>query len=219
VHASPICRHELVLVGAAHELRTPLTVARGHLELLQRQRDSPLVEVALDELDRLGRIVERMLLIAELESEPPGFEPVRLASLLADATAARPEVRIGDSVEREVAGDEDLLLLALDELLANSLERVLPGEQAVVSARASGDGVEISVADACRGADAISEDVFACFARVDHGRGRAIGGAGLGLAIVRAVAHTHGGRCGMRARDPKPGTDWWLWLPALAAGE
>lgn len=218
MHASPICHHELLLVGAAHELRTPLTVARGHLELLQRQRASPFVEVALEELDRLGRIVERMLLIAELETEPPASEPVQLRSVLADATAARPEVQIGETVEREVAGDEDLLLLALDELLANSLERVLPGEQVVVAARASGDGVEISVTGACRGVDAISEDAFACFARVDQDRGRAHGGAGLGLAIVRAVAHAHGGRCGVRARVAKQGAEWWLWLPALAAG-
>lgn len=216
VDASPICRQELLLVGAAHELRTPLTVARGHLELLQRERDSPLLGVALDELDRLGRLVDRMLLVAELETEPPPSGPVGVASLLAGATAARPGVQIGGSVEREVAGDEGLLLLALDELLANSIDRALPGEQVVVAAHASGDGVEISVSDACPGADAVGEHVFACFARADQDRGRSSGGAGLGLAIVRAVARAHGGRCGIRARGPKPGAEWWLWLPALA---
>jgi signal transduction histidine kinase len=87
----------------------------------------------------------------------------------------------------------------------------------VVAAHESGDGVEISVSNAFCAADAVSEDVFACFARVDQNRGRSNGGAGLGLAIVRAVAHAYGGECGIRARDPRPGAEWWLWLPTLAA--
>ncbi|MDE3130046.1 MAG: HAMP domain-containing histidine kinase [Acidobacteriota bacterium] len=212
--ALPICRQELLLVGAAHELRTPLTVARGHLELLQRERDCPALEVALDELDRLARIVARMLLIAELETEPPVRGRIELASLLTDAAAARPRVQLATASRGAVAGDKATLLLALEELIANSLDRSFTDEPIVLASRESEDGVIISVTDHGPGVDEqCADNLFDCFARVERDRGRSSGGAGLGLAIVRAVVRAHHGRCGVRHRRSRPGAIWWLWLP------
>ena len=65
VRASLLDRQQRFLHDASHELRTPVTIARGHLELLRRdQQDSPELEVALDELGRIERIVDRLLLHA-----------------------------------------------------------------------------------------------------------------------------------------------------------
>lgn len=215
MHAQPICRQELLLAGAAHELRTPITVARGHLELLRRECDAPALAVALDELDRLGRVVARMLLIAELENGLPKLEPVDLTSLLAEAAAARSRVHLSASSEKTLSGDETLLLLALDELLANALERSPASEPVLLAGRAHEDGVEISVSDRAPG-NAVDSSLFDCFPRRDQHRGRVSGGAGLGLAIVRAVAHAHHGRCGVRDRERQPGAVWWFWLPVTA---
>lgn len=215
VYASPICRQELVLVGAAHELRTPLTVARGHLELLRRELNCPALEVALDELDRLGRIVARMLLIAELDTEPATCGRIELASLLAEAAAARPRVQIETAAPEAVVADKAMLLLALEELIANSLDRSPTDEPIVLACRESESGVIISVTDHGPGVDEeFADKVFDCFARVELDRGRSTGGAGLGLAIVRAVACAHHGRCGVYRREPGPSTSWWLWLPS-----
>ena len=72
MRASLLERQERFLHDASHELRTPVTIARGHLELLRREQpDSPELEVALDELGRMERIVERLLLLAK--SEQQGF--------------------------------------------------------------------------------------------------------------------------------------------------
>jgi two-component system, OmpR family, sensor kinase len=216
VRAPPICRQELLLVGAAHELRTPLTVVRGHLELLQRQSRSPTLGVVLDELDRLDRIVARMLLIVELERESPAFEQVDLSFLLSEAARVRPVVHVSPSAKTTISADARLLLLALDELLANSLARSRPDDSVLLATRAIHGGVEISVTDRGRGIDGETADrLFDCFARVEPDRSRSSGGAGLGLAIVRAVAHAHRGHCGVRTPDVQPGAAWWLWLPTV----
>jgi signal transduction histidine kinase len=172
-----------------------------------------MLEVALDELDRLSRIVARMLLIAELENDPPALQSVDLAPLLAEAAAARSGVHVSSSTEERVEGNETLLLLALDELLVNSLDRSLAGEPVLLAGSAREGGIEISVSGLAPAGAAVSS-LFDCFARAEQHRGRSSGGPGLGLAIVRAVAHAHGGRCGVRGRDPQLGTVWWLWLPA-----
>jgi signal transduction histidine kinase len=61
-------QQERFLHDASHELRTPVTIARGHLELLP---SSPELEVALEELERIDRIIDRLLLLAK--AEQPGF--------------------------------------------------------------------------------------------------------------------------------------------------
>ena len=85
MRASLLDRQERFLHDASHELRTPVTIARGHLELLRREQpDSPELEVALDELERMERIVERLLLLAKSEQQGLGFEEIDVEAFLSD---------------------------------------------------------------------------------------------------------------------------------------
>src|SRR5689334_22989371 len=77
MRASLLERQERFLHDASHELRTPVTIARGHLELLRGEHpDTPELEVALDEVGRMERIVERLLLLAKSEQQGFGFEEI-----------------------------------------------------------------------------------------------------------------------------------------------
>ena len=85
MRASLLERQERFLHDASHELRTPVTIARGHLELLRREQpDAPELEVALDELGRMERIVERLLLLAKSEQQGFAFEEIDLEAFLSD---------------------------------------------------------------------------------------------------------------------------------------
>jgi signal transduction histidine kinase len=201
--ASTLERQEGFLHDASHELRTPVTIARGHLELLERNGTSTAeVDVALDELKRMERIIERLLLLAR--TEQPGFlaaDRIAVEPFLEDVFMRWSEVaprtwRCGDIPSGTLRADEEALRIALDSLLENAVKYTQPGDGIEVRAAASGGELVIEVADDGDGIppDAL-ERIFDRFARADSARSRAHGGVGLGLAIVDAIAKAHGGRC------------------------
>ena len=96
--------------------------------------------------------------------------------------------------------DEEALRTALDALLENAVKHTEPDETIELRARSEGRELVIEVADGGRGVPSESiERIFDRFARVDDARNRAVGGAGLGLAIVDAIARAHGGSCSARS--------------------
>ena len=85
IRASLLERQERFLHDASHELRTPVTIARGHLELLRRERpETPELEVALDELGRMERLVDRLLLLAKSEQQGSAFQEIEVEAFLSD---------------------------------------------------------------------------------------------------------------------------------------
>jgi signal transduction histidine kinase len=202
--ASLLERQERFLHDASHELRTPVTIARGHLEVfrLTSAESPPELDVALDELERIERILERLLLLAKAEN--PDFllvERVDLMSFLEDVFMRWSEVqprtwRLGDLAAGVLFADSESLRIALDALLENAVKYTEDGDGIELSSHANGEGVVIEVTDAGCGvpADAL-ERIFERFARADAARTRAQGGVGLGLAIVDAIAKGHSGRC------------------------
>ena len=213
-----LTRQERFLHDASHELRTPVTIARGHLELLQREEYSPEVEVALDELGRMERIVDRLLLLAKAEQpELAAVAEVDLEPFLSDVFMRWSEVaprawRLDLDVAGAMRADPDGLRDALDALLENAVKYTQPGDAVELRARAERDGVVIEVAD--EGCGVLPEAlprIFDRWARADEPRTREHGGAGLGLAIVSAIARAHGGRCSVAARER--GTVFALHLP------
>jgi signal transduction histidine kinase len=193
-------RQEGFLHDVSHELLTPVTIARGHLELL-RPRSSE-VEVALDELQRIYRILGRLLLLAK--TERPDFivpEPIDLEAMLEDVFLRWSELgprawRLGDLAPGTLIADREALRAALDALLENAVKYSAPGTPIVLAARAEGGTARIVVRDqGCGIAPDAVEGIFERFGRADAARSRSLGGAGLGLAIVDAVAKAHGGRC------------------------
>ncbi len=223
MRASLLERQERFLHDASHELRTPVTIARGHLELLRREQpDAPELEVALDELSRIERIVERLLLLAKSEQQGPGLEEVEVESFLSDLFIRWSEVaprawRLDVDLEGRLLADPEALRNALDALLENAVKYTDPGDAVELAAHADGaGGVVIEVSDSGTGVppEALPR-IFDRWARADGARTRERGGAGLGLAIVAAVARAHGGRCSVTSL-PR-GTAFRLHLPVRAA--
>ena len=198
-------QEERLLHDVSHELRTPVTIARGHLELLGRRLgggDQPELAVTFDELGRIERIVERLLLLARAERpDSLALVSIQLVPFLEDVFMRWAEVaprawRLGEILDVTLRVDETWLRAALDALLENAVDYTEDHALIELSARGEDHAVVISVADEGLGIAAESLGlVFERFARADVSRSRREGGAGLGLSIVAAVARAHGGTC------------------------
>ena len=116
--------------NVSHELRTPVTIARGHLELLARRlgRASRELDVAFEELARMERIVDRILLLARAErGEWLDRGPVPLVPFVEDVFMRWAEVaprawRLGPIVDVVLDADETWLRAALDAMLENAVQ-------------------------------------------------------------------------------------------------
>jgi signal transduction histidine kinase len=201
--AALVDQQERFLHDVSHELRTPVTIARGQLEVLHRVGvRHPEVDVALDELERLERILERLLLLAK--TEQPDFlvlDEIDAEAFLEDVFMRWSEVaprswRLGSLVSGTLLADREGLRIMLDALLENAVKYTDVGDAIELRAHTAGGELLIEVADAGSGipADALSK-IFERFARADAARTRAAGGVGLGLAIVDAITKAHGGSC------------------------
>lgn len=215
-------RQEHFIHDASHELKTPVTIARGHLELARGNRAYAL-DVALDELRRIDTILGQLLLLST--AGQPDFltrEPIHLESFLEDVFIRWSEVaprnwRLGEVVPATIEADAERLRTALDALLDNAVK--YSDEHSTIELRARWDGhgqVAIAVEDEGIGIprDALQR-IFNRFGRADDARTRSAGGAGLGLAIVEAIAHRHGGRCTVQSGPH--GSVFSLHLPAATS--
>lgn len=189
------------LDDAGHELRTPITVVRGHLELLDDDPAERAATVALvtDELDRMNRMVNDLLLLAK--AERPDFlapGPLDLDELLGSVD---PKARALaddrgwhlDAGFGTFTGDRDRLTQALLNLVGNAVAHTDPGDAITIGGRLEPDAVRLWVTDT--GTGIAEEDLPHLFDRFRRGRDaqRRADGAGLGLAIVHAIATAHGG--------------------------
>ncbi len=205
---------------AGHELRTPITVVMGQLELMG---DDPAdraatLAVVTDELDRMARIVEDLLLLAKAEqTDFVRREPVELADLTTELLMKARS--LGDrewSLDACATGTADLdpqrITQAVLNLARNAVEHTDPGTAVAVGSAHDGDRLRIWVRD--DGAGVAPEDqerIFDRFSRGAHARRRS-DGAGLGLAIVTAVAAGHDGRVVLDSA-PGEGATFALELP------
>jgi signal transduction histidine kinase len=186
---------------AGHELRTPLTIIRGHLEILQAATDPAdriqLMSVISDELGRMARIVHDLQTLTK--ATQPGFirrAPVDLADLVDDAL--RRARALGDRdwqldarCEGVIEADRDRLTQALVQLAQNATQHTQPGDTVAIGCREEDGGVCFWVRDTVSCIpQADRERVFQRFVRAGGPRAE---GAGLGLSIVAAIAHAHGG--------------------------
>jgi signal transduction histidine kinase len=220
--AGLLAHQKRFLHDVSHELRTPVTIARGHLEVLQRLngKAAPEVDVALDELERIEHILERLLLLAK--SKQPDFVvlgDVEVEPFLEDVFMRWSVVprgwRLGKLSPGTLHADAEALRNALDALLENAVKYTQPSDSITLSARSLGGGLAIEVADEGPGLPSDGLDrLFDRFSRADSARSRAQGGAGLGLAIVDAIVRAHGGSC--EAANSKVGAVFTLRFPDFA---
>jgi two-component system OmpR family sensor kinase len=200
---------------ASHELRTPVATIRGHAELALRHPGPvpPGITRALERISgesaRMGGMVDDLLLLARLDAgRPLAREPVDLTRLVLDAVddarVAGPDHRWALDLPEEpvsVTGDGLRLQQITGNLLANARTHTPAGTRVTVRLRQDDAVTRLMVEDDGPGVpDTIRDTVFERFARADYTRPGPQGhGAGLGLAIVAAVAAAHGGAVSLRS--------------------
>jgi signal transduction histidine kinase len=220
-------RERRFIQDASHELRTPITVALGHTELIQRNSGHELVAqdaaVVADELHRLRRLAERLLVLAAVEH--PGFlvkttidlEPLLVETLRRWSPTTR-RWGLGDVDEATVQADRDRLQLAIDALIENAVKHTSPEDSIELGLSRGENAAVLTVADSGGGIPPETLDrIFDRFARADPARNRDRGGMGLGLSLVRAIAEAHGGSVRVRS-TPGRGTTFEMLLPLAPVG-
>jgi signal transduction histidine kinase len=204
-------RRDLV-ANVSHELRTPITALQALLENVAdgvAPLDPETMRTMLAQVERLGRLVERLLDLSRLESgsvpldrrrfavEPMLEHAAREARLHADDATVVVDVEPHDL---ELTADPERLHQVVANLVENALRHSPPGGTVSISARARDDAVVFAVADDGPG---IPPDeaprVFERFYRADSARSSDHGGAGLGLAIARWIVDLHDGEIGVDA--------------------
>ena len=200
------------VADASHELRTPLATIMGYAELARRNPDyddaEALVKVEA-EGERMRGLVEDLLLLARLDSgRPLAREDVDLTLMalegVQDARVLAPDHEwVLDLPDEPVStvGDGPRLHQVLTNLLANARRHTPPGTRVTVSVSREPTGVRLRVADDGPGIpEELRARVFERFTRADSSRTRDSGGAGLGLALVQAIAAAHGGLAYVESR-------------------
>lgn len=208
------------LDDAGHELRTPITIVRGHLELLgdDPAERAEVVRLCTDELDRMARMVDDLLLLAK--AEQPDFlrlAPVSVPELTSDidakvrALAPRRWVLEGLG-EGEARLDAHRVTQAVVQLAQNAVQHTGPGDEIRIGSSLADGTVSFWVTDTGRGvAPEDAERIFQRFTRGESGV-RDGTGAGLGLAIVKAIVEAHRGVVVLRS-PPGAGATFEVELP------
>jgi two-component system OmpR family sensor kinase len=231
--AAAAAAHRRFVGRLEHELKNPLTAMRAGLANVASElqaapggetEQQEALATVVGQAERLGRLAADLRKLAEVEAQPLERTAVDVADLLeevVDAARQKPaaaERRLALSLPRApwplppVAGDRDLLFLAIYNLLDNALKFTRGGDTVEVRAAEDGAAVVVEVADT--GAGVPAEELPHLFEELYRGQGaRGIEGSGLGLALVRAIIERHGGRVAVRSR-PGQGSVFSLRLPA-----
>jgi signal transduction histidine kinase len=208
-------RQRSLVSDTAHELRSPIASIRAQLEVAldhpeQQDWNQTGRDVLADTL-RLSRLAEDLLVLARLDEyqpRPGARRPVDLAVLVTEeaerSAGGRVPVTASAGAPCVVTGEVEALRRLLRNLIDNALRYAKSGVE-VTARREAGDAV-LTVSDDGPGIPpADRERAFDRFVRLDDARSRDetdTGGAGLGLAIVRAIARTHGGSAYLEAATP-----------------
>lgn len=224
-NAQMLERQRRFVQNASHALRSPLTVALAHAEMLQMTAGEAAgredLSVLIDEINRLRRLADRLLVLATAEAPLPlHLVPTELGALVDEALrrwgAVPRRWRVGRYDEVAVLGDKERLELALDTLIENAVKATAEGGLIEVSLHREGNSAVIEVSDDGPGIPPeMLESIFERFIRLRQDDSRAAG-FGLGLSIVKAIMQMQGGTVTARNR---PGGGTVLGLRLQLAGE
>lgn len=223
-----------LLDSVTHELRTPLTSIKASVssllsqEALDPQSRQELLTVIDEESDRLNRLIEQAVEMAQLDANKVQLNPKPLPAvgLIDDAVdsarAAYPGREIRVALARKlpsVLADQDWIEKVLANLLGNAIKYSPARTPVFVSAEPQGDMLAISVADRGAGIDPMEQGmIFDKFYRGQSYRDPAqrnrVAGTGMGLAISRAIVNAHGGEIGVTSQ-PGHGSVFTFTLPTV----
>ena len=221
---------------ASHELRTPLTILKGETEVALRWAKHPdefrkMLESSMEEIDRMGRIIEDLLTLAKSDAGAKSLviKPLSLSDLLQAIylqanTLGEPKninahLKLDVTEEIRIMGDELRLRQLFLNLVANAVNYTPEGGEIEITLSVADDEAKVIVSDTGIGipADHLPH-IFDRFYRVDKARNREDGGTGLGLAIVKSLAEAHGGRVAVSS-TPGEGTAFTIYLPVQGPSE
>jgi two-component system sensor histidine kinase SenX3 len=197
------------VANVSHELKTPVGAIKLLAEAVCDAADDPVAVRRfagrmLTESDRLTRLVQQIIELSRLQDDDPLDAPVVVSvdevvagavdASAIDAHDRRITIATGGTEGLKVIGNEEQVRAAVTNLVANAVAYSGNDSTVLVSAKAEGGMVEVSVVDQGIGIPSGELDrIFERFYRVDPARHRSTGGTGLGLSIVKHVAATHGG--------------------------
>lgn len=213
------------VANVSHELRTPVAVIKGYGETLldgtldeSAERSRRFVEVMVSHAERLTSLINDILTLSKLESKDTSLTlypldlcgTIRKAQMLMEDHAQTKGIRIAADCPEElpkVMADQGQLEQVLLNLLDNAIKYTQDGGDVSISAKLSGERIQICVSDT--GIGIPSKDlprIFERFYRVDEGRSREQGGTGLGLSIVKHIVQLHGGEITVTSEAGKGST-------------
>ena len=217
---------------ASHELQTPLTILKGEIEVALRSPRTAdeyraVLTSALEEIDRLTRLVDGLLLLARADAGVLRMDrrPVDLTKLVEDVCGqakvladARGVVLRPEGMEPlTISGDYDRLRRMLLNLVDNGLKYTPSGGRVGISLRREGPWAALRVADTGIGlSPAEQKKIFERFYRSPEAKSRGEGGAGLGLCIARSIVEAHGGKIRIESA-PGQGSAFTVLLPLPSA--
>lgn len=192
--------------SAAHELRTPLAVMRTRFEVFDKNKTPDITEyketinMARTQIDRLSHVIDLLLEMTELQSAEKS-DNISLSELVEEVicdlieVSEKKAVRLNqESGEAKVTGSDTLVYRAIYNLVENAIKYNKEGGEVSVSIEDDGQFSKVIISDTGPGiAKEDWEKIFEPFFRVDKSRSRMMGGAGLGLALVKEIAIQHGG--------------------------
>jgi heavy metal sensor kinase len=214
---------------ASHELQTPLTILKGEIEVALRSGRTPeeyqgVLTSSLEEIERISRLVEGLLLLARADSGVLRMDhkPVAVHELVAEVAAQMQKMADDQGVSLHLekltpvtlCGDREQLFRLLLNLMDNAIKYTPAGGRVTLSLCQDGSQAEISVTDTGIGlSEAEQAQIFTRFYRAAQARSQSGGGAGLGLCIAQSIAEAHGGKIQLHS-SPGQGSTFTVVLPA-----
>lgn len=192
--------------NAAHELRTPLAVMSTKFEVFEKNKNpneadyKEAIGMARSQIDRLSHVIDILLEMTELQSAPKS-DSISLSEIteevICDLVAVAEKKSISlvqDDGEARLTGSDTLVYRAIYNLIENAIKYNKEDGKVSVAITEDGNFAKVIITDT--GSGIVREDwdkIFEPFFRVDKSRSRSMGGAGLGLALVKEIAVRHGG--------------------------
>jgi two-component system OmpR family sensor kinase len=213
---------------ASHELQTPLTILKGEIEVALRSERTPedyqqVLTSSLEEIERISRLVEGLLLLARADSGVlrMAHQPVALHELVAEVAAQMQKMankqgvtlHLEDLAPVTISGDREQLQRLLLNLIDNAIKYTPAGGSVSLSLHVEDGQAQISVTDTGIGlSEAEQAQIFTRFYRAAAARSQGGGGAGLGLCLAQSIAEAHGGKIQVRS-NPGQGSTFTVALP------